>query len=124
MTKSILSQRECQRQVILDAGYDPDKFIGVENIWWRNPTNRNSFRLTFTGYKWFTSVAQLKPHTVELTDIALFPRQLLQLERHLTQPYFIKFKSISLFSEQDAVMLLLHGGDLVKYLQNLEDYNK
>ena len=48
-------------------------------------------------------------------------KQLLQLERLFTYPYYIRnLKTIYLFSEQDYIMVTLHGGDLATYLNNLE----
>ena len=47
-------------------------------------------------------------------------RQLLQLERLLKEPYYIRGRTIVLSSERDAIMLQLHAGDLARYLDNLE----
>ncbi len=48
-------------------------------------------------------------------------QQLLQLDRLITSPYFIRSRHmLELFGEEDAIMLTLHGGDLAQYLQNLE----
>lgn len=121
MNKSTPSQRDWQFNAIVEAGYDPERFVGVENQWWQNPLNQFSLRLTSLGFKWFTNHAKLKSYPIELTD-KILPKQMLQLERLLTSPYFIKqLKTIYVFSDQDAVMLQLHGGDLVTYLNNLEN---
>jgi hypothetical protein len=46
---------------------------------------------------------------------------MLQLERFIKSPYFIKkLKMLYVFGEEDAVMLQLHGGNLVAYLDNLQ----
>ena len=115
-----LSQREWQFNAIVLAGYEPERFIGVEHQWWQNPINATSLRLTSVGYKWFTTAAKLKAYPIELTE-KILPRQMLQLERYVKSPYFIKqLKMIYVFGDQDAVMLQLHGGNLVAYLDNLQ----
>lgn len=121
MTKSIRdTQQEWQYNAIIAAGYAPERFIGVEHQWWQNPLNHSSLRLTSVGYKWFTNTAKWRAHQVELAE-KIMPKQMLQLERLLTSPYYIKqLKVLYVFSETDAVMLQLHGGDLNTYLDNLE----
>lgn len=124
MSKSTHSiQREHQTRVITVAGYDPAKFAGVEFQWWQNPTNPNSLRLTTVGYKWFTGVARLRAYEIKLPkEQKILPKQLLQLERLFTEPYFIRsLRNILVFGEQDAIMLQLHAGNLADYLNNLED---
>ena len=50
------------------------------------------------------------------------PRQLLQLERLLTEPYYIKdLLKLWVHSEQDAIMLQLHAGNLAQFLDNLQE---
>lgn len=93
---------------------------GVEYQWWYNPVNRHSLRLTSLGYKWIIKYTDLKFHKIDLQN-KIMGRQYLQLERLLTAPYFIaKPNQIGVQSETDAVMLQLHAGDLVTYLDNLE----
>jgi len=93
---------------------------GVGHQWWYNSINSNSLRLTKVGYAWIERHTDLKLHEVKLQE-KILPKQLLQLERLLGQPYFIKtLSNLMVMSEQDAVMLQLHGGDLPTYLNNLE----
>jgi len=47
---------------------------------------------------------------------------LLQLDRLLASPYFVRDrKHIELMGEQDAIMLELHASNLKQYLDNLGD---
>jgi hypothetical protein len=47
---------------------------------------------------------------------------LLQLERLLQEPYFVKdLTHLIVSSETDAVMLQLHAGNLSQYLDNLQN---
>jgi hypothetical protein len=50
----------------------------------------------------------------------LVTRAFIQLEKHFTTPYYIAtHNSIYVFSEQDSIMLALHGSNLQQYLDNL-----
>lgn len=96
------------------------EFVGVEHAWWYNPLNNKSLRLTWTCIQWLRKYTQYKMHRVELQKPVL-PKQMLQLERLFTEPYYFSEKYILVMSETDAVMLQLHGGDLNTYLDNLQD---
>ena len=51
------------------------------------------------------------------------PKVLLQLERYIAYPYYIHtLTRISVFDEETAIMLQLHGSDLETYLNNLEKH--
>lgn len=115
-------QQEKQVEIIILAGYDPARFVGVEHQWWQNPTNPQSLRLTAVGYKWFTTVAKLKAHEIKLPEHQyILPKHYLQLEKCFEEPYYIKGRSvISVFGERDAIMLQLHAGNLTAYLNSLE----
>lgn len=113
-------QREYQRRIISEIGLDPNHYEEMSKIWWRNPTNRNSLRLTNFGLKFFVDQCKQTAHTIKLDADSIKSKHLIQLERLFTAPYFIKNTAIIVFSEQDAVMLQLHGGDLNTYLENLQ----
>ena len=113
-------QREFQRQAISAIGLDPNHYEGMSKIWWRNPTNKNSLRLTNFGLKFFVDQCKHTAHTIKLDADSIKSKHLIQLERLFTAPYFIKNTAIIVFSEQDAVMLQLHGGNLNQYLDNLQ----
>ena len=107
-------------QILIDHVEPGAQWPGVEHQWWYNSINSNSLRLTTTGFKWLSNYTEFKHYEVTVQETIL-PRQLLQLERLLQEPYLIKGrKSLLVLSDQDAVMLQLHGGDLATYLNNLE----
>jgi hypothetical protein len=123
VNRSTLNQPQYQHKVITDAGYDPRAFVGVEFQWWQNPTNKNSLRLTNIGFKWFTTIAKLKSYKITI-DPTIKNKQFLQLERLFQEPYYIQSnKKIIVFSDQDAVMLQLHSGNLAAYLDSIEVSN-
>ena len=104
----------------MDAGVaDPTMFDAMIPLWWRNPTNHNSLRLTVQGFRYFVKKLSIKSYSVELSTILTF-KHLLQLERLFQAPYYIQNKTLVVFSEQDAVMLQLHAGNLAQYLDNLQ----
>lgn len=113
-------QREYQRRVITEAGQDPNIFEEMIKIWWRNPTNHNSLRLTNFGLKFFKDSLKQKTYNIKLEENSIKSKHLLQLERLFTAPYFVKNTELIVFGEQDAIMLQLHAGDLNAYLDNLQ----
>ena len=89
--------------------------------WFFNPTKPSSMRLSKVGATWLQKKTNFSFHTVAL-DKGITPKILLQLERLLTEPYFIKdTKELWVHSETDAIMLALHAGNLGAYLDNLQD---
>lgn len=78
-------------------------------------------RLTRTGYAWTIKHSQWKYHEIKLSH-KISSKHLLQLERQLHQPYFVKdLTHLIVSSETDAVMLQLHAGNLSQYLDNLQN---
>lgn len=86
--------------------------------WWKNPLNPYSLRLSSSAFAWITKRSDIKGYKIELHD-DMTGKQMLQLERVFKSPYFITAKSITVFSEEDAIMLQLHAGNLKQYLDNL-----
>lgn len=123
MTKSTHKQKEVQRQIIIDAGHDPATLFVGSHSWWFNPTNHNSLRLTKFGVECIIKVGKKFPTIIDLPDEQkILPKQLLQLERQFTEPYYIKNPTtLWVFGETDAIMLQLHAGNLRNYLNSLED---
>jgi hypothetical protein len=90
-------------------------------IWWHNPINPQSLRLTRAAQKWLAQNTTIKLHHIKLQR-GLGGRQFLQLERLLTSPYeIVNYKRLAVLDETTLIMLQLHAGDLHTYLQNLED---
>lgn len=86
---------------------------------WTNPTDDNSLRLTLTGLQFVKSNLDLKSYAFNLED-ELSNQNILQLERLFQGPYYLlKRQKIIVFEESEAVMLTLHGNDLVSYLNNI-----
>lgn len=88
-------------------------------MWFRNPVNHNSLRLTHQGFQWINKHSTVQSYDVVL-NCDVFSKQLIQLERVFHSPYYLTPTKIKVFSEEDAIMLQLHAGDLAQYLNNLQ----
>ena len=87
--------------------------------WWFNPVNPNSLRLTRPAFNMLNKNPEIKHWHFKLPS-SLVTRAYIQLEKHFTSPYYIpSHNSIYVFSEQDSIMLALHGSNLQQYLDNL-----
>lgn len=79
-------------------------------------------RLTKAGYTYLTGPISLTKYDFKLHE-KIKPKVLLQLERYIAYPYYIHtLTRISVFDEETAIMLQLHGSDLETYLNNLEKH--
>jgi hypothetical protein len=86
---------------------------------WQNPLNPNSLRLTTEAYSVLVKYENKRTYPFKL-EVAMSNRLLLQLDRLMTEPYYIgSRKQIQLLGEADAIMLHLHGSNLAQYLENL-----
>jgi hypothetical protein len=106
--------------VLREAGLDPLLYESHVQMWWRNPSNPDSLRLTRFGVTFFENTIKLPTYKVTLQEAGYKSKHLLQLEKLFTAPYFLKNESIIVFSDTDAVMLQLHAGNLGQYLDNLQ----
>lgn len=89
--------------------------------WFYNPTKPSSMRLSKIGAIWLSKKTVFPFHIIKL-DKQITPKVLLQLERLLTEPYYISsLLELWVHSEQDAIMLNLHAGNLSSYLDNLQE---
>lgn len=85
--------------------------------WWHNPTNPDSLRLSLPAFNKLKKT-ELENWKFKL-DNTIKPKTLLQLEKKFTSPYHIhNSKTIYVYGEQEAIMLVLHGNNLEKYLDN------
>jgi hypothetical protein len=87
--------------------------------WFFNPTKPQSMRLSKVGAQWLHNKTKFTLHIIAL-DKPITPKMLIRLERLITAPYFVKdLKELWVHSEEDAIMLQLHAGNLEQYLENL-----
>ena len=92
--------------------------------WWRNTRIDSGLRLTEFGFNTFTTKLFIKRYTISLEQsikhIKSNPRVLLDLDRHLTCPYWFppRKQAIILFGENEANMVSLYNGDIMLYMKN------
>jgi hypothetical protein len=121
VTESILNQAQWTAKLIAEYENDSKSWPGVEYIWWQNPTNPISLRLTTVGYKWISKNTKTVFHKANLIQ-TLTAKHLLQLERLFKSPYYIYGRTkIYLTNETDYIMLQLHSENLADYLDNLDN---
>ena len=121
MTQSIV--HKTQDQWVVDWANIPDapQSTWDRYQWFFNPTKPTSMRLSKVGAIWLAKKTRFVLHLIKL-DKQITPRQLLQLERLLSEPYYIKDSSeIWVHSETDAIMLTLNAGNLGGYLDSLQE---
>ena len=88
--------------------------------WWKNPTDDTSLRLSLAGLQFVKAVLKLTSYDFALAE-ELSNSHLLKLERQFKGMYYLlKRQKIIVFEEEEALMLTLHGNDLVSYLDNIE----
>lgn len=127
MTKYSLDQQGWINQLRSIAPLPFDQWGAISSndarqAMWFNPTNEHSMRLTKAGYVYLTGPINLTKYDFKLPE-KIKPKVLLQLERYIAYPYYIHtLNRISVFDEETAIMLQLHGSDLETYLNNLEKH--
>lgn len=114
-------KRYYEELVLKKINIDFSVIQNVRAIWWQNPLNNASLRLSREGFKFFADKAKLPYHEITLpTGQTPTAKMMLQLERLFSEPYYLLNRAIRVFGERDAIMLSLHAGDLASYLDNLE----
>ena len=89
--------------------------------WFHNPTKPTSMRLSRIGATWLAKKTDFVLHEIFLSK-PITPKQLIQLERLLTEPYYIaSLTTIWVHSETDTIMLTLNSGNLGTYLDSLQE---
>jgi hypothetical protein len=113
------TQRQLTEIFCVQGGIPSSMVTEYQKLWWRNPMDPNSLRLTMYGFKFVKTNLKLTSYEFELPG-ELTNGNLLQLERLFQGMYYLmKRTKIFVFEEQEAMMLTLHGNDLKQYLDNL-----
>jgi hypothetical protein len=105
------------------ATWGPAEYENARLQWFHNPLNRDSLRLSHDGFKIVTNDCDLEIYSFELPE-KIKPKTLLQLERHIKCPYYIRhLRMLKLTGEEQAIMLSLHANDLQQWLDQLDELN-
>ena len=120
MIKSIHNQRYYTEAFLQAAGIDAIHHIEYEKVWWWNYTTPTTLRLNKFGLNFVQKNTQLPIYTFDLPT-PLSNKNLIQLSRFFTCPYFIKnIDSVLLLGKEEATMLKLHADNLQQYLNNMQ----
>jgi hypothetical protein len=90
--------------------------------WWQNLREDGGLRLTDVGYHVFSNFLELSNYTFELPEKLLTPKNLLDMDRHMTCPYYMvnnrKLNKLVMFGSREAMMAVLHG-DMQRFITSL-----
>jgi hypothetical protein len=114
------TQRQLTKIFVAQAGIPSAETTDYQKVWWMNPTDPNSLRLTLQGLQFVKANLKIESYDFALPE-ELTNHNLLQLERWFKGMYYLlKRQKLIVFEEEEAMMLTLHGSDLKTYLDNLE----
>ena len=123
MTKSTpkrYTQRQLTKIFCTQADFPLAVVTDMQRRWWKNPTDDTSLRLSLAGLQFVKANLKIQSYDFAL-PVELTNQNLLQLERQFKGMYYLlKREKIIVFEEEEALMLTLHGNDLVSYLDNIE----
>jgi hypothetical protein len=101
--------------------YSIDHF---RKVWFFNPLNANSLRLTKVGFQFCTNNAEIENYRHNL-NANILPKTLLQMEKYFPAPYYINYiNEIRIFDERTSMTLILYNNDLQKFLDNISELDK
>jgi len=109
---------EITRYVAEQAGLpiDEKSIKKLMPIWWQNPRKRDAGGLKLTDEGFARLTAHVKAHRVRFEDEVEYTNQLiLQLDRFITCPWYVKKKSVFVFNEKMAIQLVLFSGNIAKF---------
>lgn len=85
--------------------------------WWQSTrVGKSSLRLSEHGLDFLKNTLSLTSYEIPFTDkIELSPQTVIFLERYLDCPYFLSYKSITVFDERRCVELYFFSDDMRRY---------
>jgi hypothetical protein len=96
-----------------------DKMVNARMaIWWRNKRikERGGLRLTYEGYTYLNETLDLESYDLPIPpDLDLKAVVLIFLDRNIQAPYYMTKFWLTLFSEEDALIMHLFFSDASKY---------
>jgi len=114
------TQLQLTRIFVQQAEIPIGETSAYQKLWWVNPTDPHSLRLSLAGLQFVKANLRLQSYEFVLPE-ELNNHQLLQLERLFPDMYYLlKRQKIILFTESEASMLTLYGNNLAQYLAALE----
>lgn len=116
--------------------YKANTILAWNQVFWMNPVNKEALRLKPLGYNWLQKYCTL-PYwevNVNIPSMPLSSLIVLQLSRGMTAPFYINQNRtsrntvtgeergfITFWDETPVIMLTLNGGNIKKYMQDLNN---
>jgi hypothetical protein len=113
--------RDTLTKIFLDQwgkSSDDTNVLLFSRKWWQSSRvgKQTAYRLSECGFEFLTSTLELKSYEVPFTDtIELSPQTIIFLERYLDCPYYLTYKSITVFDERKCVELYFFSDDIRRY---------
>ena len=86
---------------------------------WQNPSSSINLELNPIGYNFLAYISQIVSYTYKINGkLPRTSKILLQLNSLSSPYYFNDYNHITLFGEQDSIMLALSDFDLARYIEN------
>lgn len=85
--------------------------------WWNKRKNhQNGLRLSDKGFTFLTETLNLNCYEIPFNDsVELSPQTIIFLDRYLDCPYYLTYKSVTVFSEKKSFELYMFSDDIRKY---------
>lgn len=86
--------------------------------WWNSSRvgKQTAYRLSDDGFDFLTNTLNIKSYEIPFTEsIEMSPQTIIFLERYLDCPYFLTYKSITVFNEKKGFELYMFSDDIRKY---------
>lgn len=101
-----------------------DSAYHLRQIWFFNPLNAASMRLTKLGYLFCTKNVEIEHYQHHIPQ-KILPKTLLQMEKYLPCPYYINdLTDLRVFDEHTSIVLSLYNNNLHQYLNNIDQLDK
>jgi len=117
-----LTQDDYSKMILESSDIDKVCVFEIKDVskyLWQNPTQKSSLRLSKYGFKIVTTLTTMEPFEIKITE-KIMPKQLLQLEKCFSGPYYIKnLNTIVAFGEDEIIALTLRDGNLHQYLDQI-----
>jgi hypothetical protein len=104
---------------LLNLDISPQSLKKIKTTWWQNPRTKpeGGLRLTEQGFEAFQK-ADLKAHRVRFEEPVEYDNKLIiQLDRYIDCPWYIRKDNIFVFNDRMAVQLVLFSGNITKFIK-------
>ena len=113
------TQSQVSKILATETNLGPGGWQMIKQTIWVNPTDEHNLRLNNLGLSYFQR-AGFTSYKIEIEPKTIANKHLLLLQRYFPSVYFIgSAKTIVVFDEEIASLLILMNGNLIQFLENL-----